>query len=110
MTNFWAALSSVDQTQPVVEIEYRLYYDENTGEPLSYSTEELDETFIQVTAEQFNQHRYDVRVKNGKLVQLKPGIGKLVPADSGTKTDSTDISLISTDSNTHWKTKTYELD
>lgn len=110
MTNFWDALDSVDQTQPNYTPEYRLYYNEETGEPLFYTAEQPEGTFIWIGPEDFNAHRLDIRIKNGKITHLKPGIGKLVPAKEGTETLSNDISVPMPGTNTYWKNKTYELD
>lgn len=110
MTNFWDALDSVEQQPVEYKAEYRLYYDEETGEPLFYSAEQPEGTFIWIGPEDFNRHRFDIRIKNGKIEHLKPGIGKLVPAESGLETAANDVSLVETGSNTYWKNKTYELD
>jgi hypothetical protein len=112
MTNFWDALEQVDQSCTEYKSEYRLYYDENTGEPLFYSAEQPKGTFIWVGTEDFNAHRFDIKIKDGKITHLKPGIGKLVPSNEkeGTETDSSDVSLVSSNTNTYWKNKTYELD
>jgi hypothetical protein len=110
MTNFWDALDQVDQTQPEFIPEYRLYYDENTGVPLFYSMEQPEGKFIWIDRDTYARCRFDIRVKKGKIVSLKPGIGKLVPAEEGIETAKSDISIVEAGSNTHWKTKTYELD
>lgn len=110
MTNFWDALDSVDQTQPEFTPEFRLYYEENTGVPLFYSMEQPAGKFIWVDQKTYDCCRFDIRVKNEKIVSIKPGIGKLVPAESGLETAENDVSLIEAGSNTYWKNKTYELD
>jgi hypothetical protein len=110
MTNFWNALSRFEQTQNEYKPEYRLYYNEETGEPLFYSAEQPEGVFIWIGPEDFNAHRFDIKIKNGKITHFKPGIGKLVPAKEGTETAMNDVSVVEPGTNTHWKNKTYELD
>jgi hypothetical protein len=110
MTNFWDALEQVDQSCAEYKPEYRLYYDESTGDPLFYSAEQPKGTFIWIGPEDFNAHRFDIKIKNGKITHLKPGIGKVVPSDEGTETAKNDVSIVEPGSKTYWKNKTYELD
>ena len=108
MTNFWDALEQVDQRQPEFKAEYRLYYNEQTGEPLFYTMEQPKGTFIWIGKDDYARNRFDIRIKNGKIAALKPGIGKLVPAEQGTETSKTDVSVIESGSKMHWQNKTYD--
>jgi len=111
MTNFWAALNDVDQTQPAFELEYRLYYDSKTGEPLFYTTQDEPGTYLIIDKHFYEESRYDIYVKDGKIERVKcEPLGKLVPSDEGIATYPTDITIISkTEQSTYWKTKTYEF-
>jgi hypothetical protein len=110
MTNFWNALEQVDQSCTEHKPEYRLYYNESTGEPLFYSAEQPKGTFIWIGAEDFNAHRFDIKIKDGKITRFKPGLGKLVPSITGTETSNNDVSIVESNTNIYWKNKTYELD
>ena len=110
MTNFWEALEQVDQTQPEFVPEYRLYYDPKSGEPVSYTMEEIDGTYIVIDHDTFLAMRYDIYVSNGKIHPIKhERLGKLVPSDSGTATHPNDITVVM-DSDTYWTQRTYEHD
>jgi len=111
MTNFWAALEDVDQTQPAFELEYRLYYDAKTGEPLFYTTQDEPGIYIIVDKQFYDESRYDIYIKDGKIERIKcEPLGKLVLSIDGTATHPTDITIISkTEQSTHWKIKTYEF-
>ena len=85
-------------------IEYRIYYDEESGKILDYTTEIHDGTYITVDRETFSNHRFEYRVENGKVVPPSTKIGKLKPSTDGTPCHSDDITIIVTDSNAqHWK-------
>lgn len=107
MTNFWQALELVDQTPPV-EIEYKLYYDQESGEALFYTTECVEGTYITVDKQVFAEGRYDVTVKNNIIV--KPDVTsyiKLVPNDTGIRCHPTNVMIIDSNSNKHWSKKQY---
>ena len=109
MTNFWQALEQVDQSQPKFELEYRLYYDLKTGEPLFYTTQDEPGTYLIVDKQFYEESRYDIYVKDGKIERIKhEPLGKLVPASTGTSTHPNDITIVMK-SSTYWNTKTYEF-
>jgi len=110
MTNFWQALETVDQTQQSFELEYRLYYNEKTGEPVFYTTQDEPGTYLVVDKQIYEESRYDICVKNGKIKRINyESLGKLVPSGNGVATHYTDITIVSkTNQSVYWKTKTYE--
>lgn len=108
MDEFWKAVSGIDWSKPK-EIEYRIYYDSNTGQILDYTTESRPGDFIVVDRNTFAQHRFEPRVRDGRLVYPTPSRSKLIPADSGTACHPNDITILWDDpSAQHWKTKIYE--
>lgn len=58
MSEFWKALELVEPTE-VLDIEYKLYYNKQTNEPICLSTETLDKDYIVITKEQYNTLRMD---------------------------------------------------
>lgn len=106
MSNFWKALDLVEVSERP-KMEYRLYYDKATGEPLFYTMQKEEGDYILVSKEEFAQNRYDIIVKDGKIT--KPNnisIGKLAPANEGFGTIKRDVSIVGNE--IFWKVKTYE--
>ena len=96
MTNFFEALEQFNSTTPDIhcDVEYRLYYDDN-GQPLFYSTEELDGKYIVVSQTEHTQGRYDITIHNNKVVYPTEYIyQKLVHNEEGTECDINDVSII----------------
>ena len=90
-------------------IEYRIYYDPNSGQILNYTNECLEGTYILVSREIFSHHRFEYKIKNGKLIAPTQSVGKLLPDKNGTPCHPLDITIIVTDSNAqHWKNHTYD--
>ena len=96
-------------TSPPV-IEYRIYYDPSTGIILDYTNEIREGTYLIVDKEIFSQHRFDLKVKNGKLVKLTPTFGKLRPGSEGRACHPTNITIIVDPEGpaTFWKNHTYD--
>jgi hypothetical protein len=114
MDAFWLAANAHNWEQPEVKQEFRLYYDES-GNVLYYSMEDLPGTFIVVDRLTFDQQRFDIRIKDGKIVKLNhPASWKLAPADQGTPCHPQDITIVidnNTENKQHWEVKTtYESD
>lgn len=114
MTNFWQAVAEHNWEQPEQKLEFRLYYNEE-GHVLYYSMEDLPGNYISVDRLTFDQARFDLRVKDGKLVKLRnPASWKLVPSDSGTPCHKDNICVVVNDDfekKTYWKvTTTHEAD
>jgi hypothetical protein len=114
MDAFWQAANAHNWTPPEVRQEFRLYYD-NTGNVLYYSMEDLPGTFLVIDRITFDQQRFDIRVKDGKIVKLNhPASWKLAPADAGTACHPQDITIVvdnNAENKQHWEVKTtYESD
>jgi hypothetical protein len=104
---FWAALAAMPEPQSIV---FRLYHDEQ-GRILFYSMEDLPGIYIDIDAETFARSRTNMRVKDGKLVEIaQTTSAKLIPGDTGTPCDPTDVSIVVSEQqpNTKWSKRTYE--
>ena len=110
MDNFikaWMEMQST-LTEPT-PVEYRIYYDLDSGKILDYTTEQREGSYILVEKEIFAQHRFEYVVRNGKLISPNNSIGKLTPSQNGTPCHPADITIIVADSNAqHWKNRTYD--
>ena len=110
MNNFTEALKLVDPPKKV-EIFFRLYYDKVTGEPITYSMEDLDGDYIEITKEEFALTDFNIVVKDGKIKKKNMiSIGKLAPSTSGYAVHKEDIAIIDPTSNVYWSNKTYDTD
>ena len=99
--NFLEALKMV---RPVKrqEIFFRLYYD-NDGNIITYSMEDLEGDFIEVTCEEFAIGDKNIKIVDGKIHKIcLTTYGKLVPINN----NPTDITVIT--DKPSWKMKTYE--
>ena len=98
-------------TQPDVKpIFFRLYYDQQ-GNPITYSMEELPFDYIELTAEQYHRSPPNVKVVDGKIVEIKPLVTyrKLVPSTTGVSCSLNDVCIIvDKEPNIKWNIKTYE--
>ena len=104
---FWAILHNVPEPRPVF---WRLYHNES-GEPITYSMEDLPGTYIEIDAEIFAKRSMNVRVQNGQLIELKQAVRKLVPADTGTPCYPDNVAIVVPESEPHqrWSMKTHEF-
>jgi hypothetical protein len=109
MDEFWKAVDAVDWSRPR-EIEFRVYYNPDTGEVLNYTNENLPGDYILVDRDTFHRHRFDMKVRDGKLISPVPPIPKLVPGEKGQGCHPHDITILSTENPIHWQIKTYEQD
>jgi hypothetical protein len=96
-----------------VAVFYRLYYNDN-GDPIVYSMEDLPGKYIELTAEQYHEHNYCVRIKDGKLIKKISGsvaTKKLVPSVAGTPCHPATITIVVNDDLAQrWKLKNYDND
>ena len=105
---FFQALANL-HPQETVKLEYRLYYDPESGDPLFYTSEDEPGTYIIVDKKTYNIGNYHCRVVNNKIESLNTSgsYQKLVPADEGCTVHSTNIMIISQKGKC-WKLKNYE--
>jgi len=84
--------------------EYRLYYTK-TGSPICYSMEELDELYLVIDAVQYAAGKYNVVVKDNKIIELDDTVPeKLVPGNIGTSTLPNNVMVIA-DTDYCWELK-----
>jgi len=103
---FWAILHAMPEPKTVW---FRLYYNES-GEPITYSMEDQPGTYIEVDAETFARTPMNVRVRNGKLIELKSTVHRLVPSDTGTCCHPDNVAIVvpATEPHQRWSLKIYE--
>lgn len=89
---FYAILQAVPAREPP---QHRLYHDD-AGRPLFYTMEDLPGTWIEVSPIDYVLAKHDVKVKDGKIVDLPktPVVRKLQPSTQGTSCHPKDICLI----------------
>jgi hypothetical protein len=89
---------------PVVDIQYRLYYNKDTGEPLFFSMEKLPGEYITVTKKEYDEAAINyIKVENKQLISkdLNNMVkNRLAHSDKGTKTILNDIQFVVDDSYT----------
>lgn len=99
---FWRILHEVPPARPIF---YRLYHDDK-GRPIVYSMEDLPGNYIEVDPFVFGQHRYDLRVVEGRIEWHKTDhcMPKLRPhASRGTACHPEDVCVIVDESQPHIK-------
>jgi hypothetical protein len=83
-----------DQQPCQVELEFRLYYDEQ-GFPLFYSTEQAPGNYVVVDQQTYLDGPKHIRVIDGKLKIVKTVFGKkLAPASYGQACDPRDVCVV----------------
>jgi len=104
--NFLDVFANLEPWQPPV-VFWRLYYDES-GNPLFYTQEDKQGNYIDVTPEQYQRASMQVKVRDGKLVELSTNrIKKMMPSETGTPCYPTDVSIVVSPETEHqcWRLK-----
>lgn len=103
---FWSILHAMPDPLPV---SFRLYYNE-AGKPITYSMEQLPGTYIEVDAETYALAPFNVRVRNGRLIELKSTVQRLVPTDTGIPCYPDNVAIVVAETEPHqrWSIKTHE--
>ena len=104
--------TSLVKPEKPVDINYRLYYNKETGKPLQYSTEDREGDYIEITKQQYAESRYDSVVINGKLTTVNNAVrwSKLVPSNEGVACAVDNVMIVDRDSSTKWKIKTHDAE
>lgn len=98
---------TVPEPKPVF---YRLYHDDQ-GVPLFYSMEDVPGTYIEIDQETFARASFNVRVRNGKPVQVTwRTTTRLDYSETGTPCHPQDVAIVVNPEQSHqcWSKKTYE--
>ena len=105
---FWTILHAMPEPKPVI---FRLYYND-AGEPITYSMEDLPGTYIEVDANIFARTPLNVRVRDGRLIELKSVVRRLAPSDTGIACHPDNVAIVvpATEPHQRWSMKTYESD
>ena len=104
---FWSILHHMPEPQPVF---YRLYHDDH-GVLLFYSMEDQPGTYIEIDQTTFARGASNVRVRDGKLVEITwTTTTKLVPGNSGSPCHPDNVAVIVAEDQPHirWSKRTYE--
>lgn len=107
--NFWEVFNNLEPWTPPV-ILWRLYYDD-AGMPLFYTQEDNPGNYINVTPEQYQRASMQVKVVDGKLIELSTHlIKKLTPTTTGTPCHPQDVAIVVDQKQSHqcWSKQTYE--
>lgn len=90
-------------------LEYRLYYDPESGQPLFYSSTSEAGTYIVVDQQTYNEGDYHIVVKDGKITKLNSikSYKKIVPSKNGTSTRRDNVMIIA-EQGQQWALKNYE--
>jgi len=89
---------------------FRLYHNAE-GLPLFYSMAHELGTYIEITPEEYHRGASNVRVRNGRLVQVTwATTTKLVPGNSGSPCHPDNVAVIVAEDQPHtkWSKQTYE--
>lgn len=94
-------------------IEFRVYYDE-MGKILYYTCDKNEGNYLVVDTQTFAEKRFDLKVIDGKLTRIVPGIiiSKYKPNTEGISCAKEDLSIVVDDNYStqqKWKMSSYEL-
>ena len=104
--------TDIIKSKKPVDINYRLYYNKETGKPLQYTIDEQDGDCIVITKQQYAESRYDSVVINGKLTTVNNAVrwSKLVPGNEGVACATNNVMIVDDNGAVKWKLKTYYSD
>ena len=104
--------TDIIKSKKPVDINYRLYYNKETGKPLQYTIDEQDGDCIVITKQQYAESRYDSVVINGKLTTVNDAVrwSKLVPGNEGVACATNNVMIVDDNGAAKWKLKTYYCD
>lgn len=105
---FFEALKNL-KPRKSTELEYRLYYDPDTGNPLFYTSTHESGTYIVIDKQTYDTSNYHCIIKSGKIINLTTTrvYSKLVPSDTGITTHTENVMIV-TETGKNWAIKTYE--
>jgi hypothetical protein len=106
MTDFWSEVEKLLDPDHPPNIFYRLYYDD-LGNVLFYSMEDLPGNYIEIDRDTFASGPLNVRVRNGRLMEITQSSNKLIPGSVGTTCHPNDVSVV-TEAGQRWTMKNYE--
>ncbi len=104
---------TVTKVKIKVDYEYRLYYNIDTGKPVRYTTDAVEQgDYLVISKQQYAEGRKDILVIDGKLRTLDSFDlwTKLVPAEHGISTRSDNVMIVDYNGAAKWKLKTYYRD
>jgi hypothetical protein len=104
---FWAILHAMPEPKPVF---WKLYYDAD-GKPIQYSMEDLPGTYIDVDPITYAHANMNVRVRDGKLVEITwLTTKKLVPGNTGLPCHPNNVAVVVAEDQPHtkWRKQTHE--
>jgi len=107
---FLESLRLLQTQEHVIEPEYRLYYDIETGEPRFYTMEELPGEYINVDAKTYSIGDYNIRIVDRQIHSLNDSVRaytKLVPSDTGQACHKDNVMIIDQSSSNKWILKKY---
>jgi hypothetical protein len=112
--NLWKALKNYPQVEHK-KVSWKLIYDPKSGKPLSVTTQETTQTYIEIDKEEANRYPHQdprVSIVDGKIVrkikklnlQETPNKLYVFPDDKGNiATDAYNMLLINNSGNNRWK-------
>lgn len=107
---FIESLKLFKTQEHVIEREYRLYYDIETGEPRFYTMEELPGDYIKVDAKTYSIGDYNIKIVDQQIQSLNDSVRaytKLVPSDTGQACHRDNVMIVDQSSSNKWILKKY---
>jgi len=107
MSNFFKALKNKPPAPVAQKVEYRLYYNKETGRALFYSMSNDDGDYVVIDKETYVRGKMNIQVVDGKLHEtVYSVVYKLVPnVQTGTPCYEYDVSIVDPGSKIVWGNK-----